>query len=239
MTVMVHSSLSKLGFVVGGAQAVVEALLDVLTPSGTLMMPTHSGALSDPAEWENPPVPQSWWQQIRDEMPAYDPNLTPTRSMGAIVECFRHTPGVRRSDHPRVSAAAVGPNAHALVSDHRLDHGLGEASPQGRLYDLDGHILLLGVDHGNNTSLHVAEARSGIVQPVRDRAPVLVDGRQQWVEFDSIDNDEDDFAQLGEAFAATGAEMQGPVGIGVGRLMRARVIVDFATDWIQQHRSPR
>ena len=59
----------------------------------------------------------AWWPTIRDEMPAYDPDLTPTREMGAIVECFRRAPGVRRSAHPAMSAAAVGPNARALTDD--------------------------------------------------------------------------------------------------------------------------
>ena len=77
--------------------------------------------------------------------PAYDPNLTPTRSMGVIPECFRHLPGVIRSSHPVSSAAAVGPNAAAIVEGHELVNGLGEGSPQGRLYGLDGHTLLLGV----------------------------------------------------------------------------------------------
>ncbi len=130
MTVMVHSSLSNLGYVSGGAHAVVMALRQVLGDTGTLVMPTHSSDLTDPGSWSNPPVPESWWDEIRSEMPAYDPLLTPTRLMGAIVECFRHVSGVVRSEHPTVSAAAVGPNAEFIVSNHELAHGLGESSPR-------------------------------------------------------------------------------------------------------------
>src|SRR4051794_18533469 len=68
-TVMVHSSLSALGFVCGGAHTVVQSLLEVIGPDGTLMMPTHSGDLSDPAEWVDPPVPEAWWDTIRTRMP--------------------------------------------------------------------------------------------------------------------------------------------------------------------------
>ena len=57
VTVMIHSSLSSLGWVAGGAHAVVLALLDGVGHEGTLMLPAHSGGLSDPAKWENPPVP--------------------------------------------------------------------------------------------------------------------------------------------------------------------------------------
>jgi len=237
MTVMVHSSLSKLGFVVGGPQAVVAALLEVVGTTGTLMMPTHSGALSDPANWENPPVPERWWSPVRAEMPAFDPHLTPTRSMGAIVECFRGVPGVRRSNHPTVSAAAIGPNARALVEAHELHDRFGESSPQGRLYELDGHVLLLGVDHANNTSLHLSEARSGLPELVADGAPVLIDGQRAWVEIEHLEEDSDDFAAIGEAFAATGKERHGTVGIGVGRLCRSRDVVDFGIEWMLANRT--
>lgn len=238
MTVMVHSSLARLGFVAGGAQAVVTALLDSVTTDGTLMMPTHSGALSDPAAWKNPPIPQDWWPEVRATMPAFDRTLTPTRAMGAIVECFRHVPGVIRSNHPIVSAAAVGPNAEFLTSTHALEYGLGEDSPQARLYDVDGHILLLGVTHANNTSLHLGEYRSPSTKRWTTRSsPIVRDGHRQWVSYPDLDEDESDFELIGDAFAAAGFETHGPVGAGEARLMRSRDLVDFAVDWMNEHRA--
>lgn len=236
---MVHSSLSGLGFVAGGAHAVVLALVEAVGASGTLMMPTHSTHLTDPAGWENPPVPATWWDAIRDETPAFDPDLTPTRAMGAIVDCFRHVPGVQRSGHPTVSAAAVGPNAAALVHDHQLDHGLGEGSPQARLYDLDGHVLLLGVTHTNNTSLHLSEYRAAPeagLSVTTESAPIWRDGQRVWVSYATIAEDDSDFGQVGDAFAASGAQGSGPVGAGTAHFMRARDIVDFGASWMREHR---
>src|SRR4051812_1657420 len=107
-TVLVHSSLSAIGWVAGGPGAGGFALLAALGPDGTLVMPAHSGDLSDPAGWQNPPVPESWWDTIRNERPPFDPRTMPTRGMGAIAECFRSWPGSRRSDHPLASVTALG-----------------------------------------------------------------------------------------------------------------------------------
>ncbi|MEL6165837.1 MAG: AAC(3) family N-acetyltransferase, partial [Cyanobacteria bacterium J06628_3] len=144
VTVIVHSSLSSLGWVCGGAVTVVQALMDVITSNGTLVMPTHSSDYSDPEPWENPPVPAEWYQIIRDTMPAYDARITPTRKMGKIVEVFRTCENVVRSSHPSFSFAAWGNHAEIIIKNHSLNYALGEESPLARLYDLNGYILLLG-----------------------------------------------------------------------------------------------
>ena len=241
-TLLVHSSLSALGWVAGGPAAVVLALERCLGEDGTLVMPTHSSDLSGPSGWRNPPVPDSWWETIRQHTPAYEPDLTPTRGMGAIPECFRKQSGVVRSGHPQYSFAARGPHADAVTRNHSLAFPLGEGSPLARIYDLDGYVLLLGVDHGSNTSLHLAEYRARFrgKRTLTLGAPVLVDGARTWLTFEDIDLNESDFARLGDEFEeATGAVVVGRVALATARLMRQRPLVDFAVSWMERFRRLR
>jgi aminoglycoside 3-N-acetyltransferase len=236
--VLVHSSLRSLGFVVGGAQAVVGALLDAVGPTGTIVVPTHSDPWSEPSHWIDPPLPDDWHDVIRANLPAFHPRVTPTSRMGAVVECARRWPGFVRSWHPRVSFGAIGPQAEAVLDDHALASGFGERSPVGRLYAAGGRILLLGVGHGNSSALHLAEhrARWPTKRWITQGAAITVDGTRQWVEWRELDHHADDFERIGEAIAAAGIESTGWVGATTARLMPVRDAVDLATDWMSINR---
>ncbi len=238
MVVLVHSSLSAMGWVCGGPVAVILALQQALGPDGTLVMPAHSSDLTEPSRWESPPVPESWWPVIRESMPAFDPDLTPTRSMGVIPETFRKQRGVLRSDHPHVSVCALGPRAREITADHCLVNGLGEDSPLGRLYDLHAHVLLLGVGHERNTSMHLAEYRADYATKriIEDGAPAATG----WVTFSEFENDSSDFDRVGEAFLQSEAGhgvRRGRVGLADGQLMPQRDVVDFAVSWLEENRT--
>lgn len=237
-TVLVHSAMSKIGWVNGGPEAVIQALLRVLGPEGTLMMPAHTSSRTDPARWQNPPVPPEWVPIIRATMPVFDPATTPTREMGVIAELFRTWPGARRSSHPIDSFAAWGPNAAYLTADHQLEDMFGESSPLGKLYALDGHVLLLGVGHGNNTSLHLAETRAHWPgkRVIIEGTTMLVDGAAKWVYFETLQLETDDFPAIGQAFEAGQHLKPGQVGNAEARFFRQRPIVDFAVEWMERHR---
>ena len=236
-TLLVHSSLRELGWVCGGAQAVVDALQSVVTDAGTLVLPTHTGQYTDPAAWSNPPVPDAWIDPIREQMPPFRPAVTPTRGMGAIPECFRRYPGVIRSRHPTVSFAAWGAGAEAIVADHGFDDGLGEPSPLARLYEQDADVLLLGVGHESNTSLHLAEYRTaGPERPVEERAPILEDGDRVFVEFTELETDTTDFPDLGADFERQVGCASGLVGAAGAKLLPQPALVDFAVEWFAANR---
>lgn len=239
MSLIVHSSLSSLGWVCGGAVAVILALENVLTIEGSLVMPAQSSDFSEPARWQNPPVPEEWWETIRETMPAFDKDLTPTGRVGVIPETFRKQAGVIRSNHPAVSFVAWGKHASFIVDDHHPETGLGYGSPLEKLYELDGHVLLLGAGNDKNTSLHLAEYRANLDSKryVTYGNPVYRNGKREWMTYEDLDYDDSDFAKIGEAFeAGDGNYSAGKIGSATVKLYRQRPLVDFATGWMEKFR---
>lgn len=236
-TIIVHSSLREIGWTVGGAQAVVEGLQQAVTDSGTIVVPTHTPQYTDPAGWSNPPVPESWYGTIREERPAYRPDVTPSYGVGAIPECLRSYPEAVRSRHPVFSFAALGTDAEAIVSGHGFDDALGEESPLARVYDRDGSVLLLGVGHGVNTSLHLAEYRADIAtERVENTVPILRDGQRVMCTYENIETSTEDFEELGADFEETVGCVTGSVGEAEATLLDQQSLVDFAVEWLEKNR---
>lgn len=236
-TLLVHASLSELGWVCVDPTTVVDALMEALTPDGTLVMPAHTGQYGNPAHWSNPPVPDDWLDVVREDRPPFRPAVTPTRSMGAIPECFRNYSGAVRSRHPETSFAAWGAEAEAVVEAHAYDSRLGDASPLARVYDLDGDVLMLGTDWQTNTSLHLAEYRAEFEKDrAWNAAPVLEDGARVLVEYEDVAIDDEDFPEVGAAFEEAVGVTRGEVGDAEATLVDQPSLVDFAVEWMTEHR---
>lgn len=236
--VMVHTSLKSMGYVCGGAQTIIESLLKVIGKSGTIMMPTQSWKNLDPETGVHWDADESEWQIIRDNWPPYDKSLTPTNTMGAVAEMFRQWPGSIRSDHPARSVCAIGPNAEYLIKDHDISNIFGDDSPIGRLYELNGKVLLLGVGYDKNTSIHLADVRAEYPGKHNciEHSAVIENGQRVWKAYETLFVDGEDFEDIGKAFEKSHPVNITSIGDAPIRLMNQRDIVDFAVAWIEQNR---
>ena len=239
-TLLVHAAMSTVGWVCGGATDVVLALLDTVGPTGTVVVPAHTPDNRDPARWTQYPlgtVPERWWSSLREHLPPYDRDLTPSGGMGVIAERVRTWPGATRSDHPQTSFAAVGPAAEKLMAGHTLASQLGEDSPLARLAEARARVLLLGVGYDRCTAFHLAEYR--LPSPrMRTNSCVMATGRgREWVTYETVQLDDSDFARLGHDFeTATSLVRQGPVGNARSRLFGLDEAVGFARSWFLANR---
>lgn len=203
---LLHAGLRALGPVEGGAAALLGALLELLGPSGTLAMP-------------------SWGD---DDDAVFDPARTPAAAdLGVTAEVFRGLPGVVRSDHP-FAFAARGPLAGALLRDPLPLPPHGAASPVGRLRELGGRILLLGVGHDANTTLHLAEALAAVPYGVTKHCTVRRDAEAVRVHYRETDHCCAGFALADGWLRAGNQQREGRVGRAEARLMSARTLVAAA-----------
>lgn len=236
--VFAHASLSAFGFIVGGAETVIRAILEVLGPEGTVMMPAQTWKNLDPAtgvHWEEP---EAWWPVLREHWPAYDPLVTPSIGMGAVAEMLRTWPGAKRSAHPARSVSAVGKHAAYLTENHDLSDIFGDDSPAGRLYKLDGQVLLFGVGYDKNTSIHLAEYRADWAKPMSvEWSAILRNGRRERVSYETIAVDDSDFVALGKAWESESGTRAVNLGSGNIRCFGQRAFVDWSVRWITRNRA--
>lgn len=261
---MVHARLSAVGWIPGGADTVVQALLDTLTEPGTLMVLCG---------WEHQCYDLERWPPQRrtaylDEPPAFDPQVSAADpGVGRLPERVRTWPGAYRSRHPMGSFAALGRRNQELLADQPWNGMYGPGSPLERLVDVDGQVLMLGAPLETATLLHYCESIAEIAEPpsgpgkrrVTYRMPLsgcqtaADDGEVVWREFTDLEtgSDEDPSAEVlpytgvvGErvdAFEvimtdalAAGLSRSGRVGHAASHLLSARDLSAFGTQWIER-----
>ncbi|MCH4825951.1 MAG: AAC(3) family N-acetyltransferase [Planococcus sp. (in: firmicutes)] len=231
--IMVHASLKSMGWIAGGAQAVVEALMETITEAGTIIMPAQSADNSDPVYWMQPPVPENWHQSIREHLPAFDPHLSGLRGMGKIAECFHRHPATIRSPHPSHSFMAWGIHAKDWMSEQPIDDSFGERSPLAKMLQAKVKILFIGVDFDSCTALHYAE----FVQESRSTSPqgaaMIRDGERVWQTYDCIDMDSERFPEIAKAFP--GVISKGVLGQAETRIVDMKELVEFGIEWLKEN----
>lgn len=238
MNLMVHISLSSIGWVVGGAETLIRVLIDLVGPDGHLMMPAQTWKNLDPSTGVHWDVPEAHWDLVRQQWPAFDPLITPVIGMGVCAEMFRTWPGTVRSNHPARSFSVRGPKAAWVAADHNLSNIFGQGSPLDKFQSLGSHILLLGVDHNKNTSLHVAETQADLPnKPMStEYSAILQGGKRVWAEYRTLAVDDEDFVELGHAYDVARSIPIHKVGQADARLLDMGDLIDWARVWMEKNR---
>lgn len=218
-SVVVHSSCRSLGPVEGGADTVLDALIETIGPGGNLMLPTFNYTR---------PLPE----------PCYDPDTTPART-GIIPQLGRRRSGAVRSLHPTHSVAVIGPQAEALTRDHLAVRTLGKGSPLDRLAAAGGKVLLIGVGYTSNSLIHVAEEHADIPKASwHDPLPLLKvrlpTGQVVEHRLDTSPSCSAAFGGAEYALRRHGEIRDSRVGAGKLHLMRAQDVVQRVVEMIRE-----
>lgn len=231
--VMVHSSLSSLGYVVAGPEAVFAALKNVIGEEGTIVVPSQTVEISDPSSWEYPPVPSEWFDTIRENIRPYNKKMSFSKSMGQFSNYVGLLPNAARSSHPMYSFAAVGKDANEIVKIDNFDFPFGEHSTLSKLYDLNAKILMIGTDFETNTSLHLAEHFADR-KVIYERSKIERDGEGVWLDFKNIELDIfDDYLEVQSQFFNKFPPRKGTVNEGAVYCFTMVECVDFAKEYFQ------
>ncbi|MGD0806481.1 MAG: AAC(3) family N-acetyltransferase [Anaerolineales bacterium] len=172
-TLLVHCAFSKVQPVEDGPLGLISALQNALGSDGTLVMPSMTD----------------------DDDHPFDPRKTPCLGMGIVADTFWRMPGVLRSDRPHAFAAR-GSMASRITAPHPADIPHGLDSPVGRVYDLDGWVLLLGVGHTENTTIHLAEFLAGVRYRRKKSLIQLLNGRPTRLDYAEDDHCCENFAKM-------------------------------------------
>jgi aminoglycoside 3-N-acetyltransferase len=245
--VMVHASLSRLGWVVGGSETVLRALLAAVDPGGTICAQVS---------WQETPLDQLSLPAAHRRAYAaaplpFEPAVAEAAHFeGRLAERLRTWPGARRSANADTGVAALGARARWLVEPHGPDDGFGPATPYARLVAAGGQVLLLGAPLHTISLLHHAEATARVrgKRRVRYRVPVS-DGATgvRWRECEDIDvrggpvpyaeavpDGEPPLATIARAALEAGIGTRGRIGAAQCHVFAAAPLVAFARGWLEE-----
>jgi aminoglycoside N3'-acetyltransferase len=209
---LVHTSFRATRPVEGGPAGLIESLRDAIGPKGTLVMPSWTG---------------------EDDQP-FDPKATPSaKDLGIVADTFWRLPGVLRSDHCQ-AFAAIGPQAAKILSDPLPLPPAIPKSPVGRVHELNGQVLLLGVGHDANTTIHLAELLAGVLYRIYKHCTILENGHPIRIDYGENDHCCQRFDFMDGWLRSRGLQSEGPVGHAHARLARSRDIVRVALEHLAQ-----
>lgn len=199
---LVHTSFRNIRPIEGGPDGLIDALREALGPQGTLVMPS--------------------WTDEDDEV--WDGTEDVEDHLGVVADTFWRRPGVLRGDHVG-AMAAIGPLAKEIAGAPLVLPPHAPNSGVARVHDHDGWVLLAGVDHDANTTIHLGELMGGAPYRQPNHITVLEDGVRKRIDYGENDSCCRGFNMTGDWLRRRGLLKEGPLGSGHAMLARSRDIV--------------
>lgn len=226
---MLHTSLRMIGLGVRGAPALYDALIGHVTVNDTaLVVPAFTYNCEDPAGWNDPPVPSGQLEAYRASVTPFDRLTTSVHpEIGFMPEFIRRQIGARRSNHPVLSFAAVGPRAAEAVDNQPLHMPLGPESPLGWLVANRGVVVMAGTGMAALTLLHLAETLAPVSYVRHARRRVL--SQEGWMWYWGAPSDGHGFSKAAAVLDEATLTL-GRLGHAETRVVDAPLLVELAVD---------
>lgn len=228
--IMVHASVRAIGPVRGGVNVILQALLDLVGPQGTLVAYVDFESFYEDEDSE--------------EVPVFDKRIAhAARDHGVLHETLRNWPGALRSDHPDAGVVAVGAQAAWITEDHPFQYGYGEGTPFEKFMQANGKVLMLGAPLDTITLLHYAEHKAQIpdkrIHRYRRRMP-SPEG-PEWIDFEEFDTGDpvnenlptNCFELIAQDYLAAGRGHSGLVGAAPSYLFEGGDLTSFGIQWLE------
>lgn len=234
MLLFVNVDMKMMENINGGAQAIMEALMETVGYEGTLVVPCFTPQHKDPA-CQSIKAPRQYWKEIREHAIPFDKKLSEPMGSDDFVYQFLRNEAVIRSYHPLYSFAAWGKYAKLICDKHPLHFALGKDSPLGKIYEMNGYCVLIGSGYDDCTMFEMAQYQEELFPIKLVSAPIESNHKCTWIDLLDIEHDKKDFSDIGEVMEDRKTVRSTYVGNTRCRMFSAREAVNLAKSYFHIH----
>ena len=233
MLLYVSASMKPFRYIVGGAQTIIDALMEVVGYDGTIVMAAPTRHLCDPIEINK--VPRDRSEEARRSMPPFNKKLSVPTGVGEVAVQFMRNDAVLRSSHPMVSFLAWGKYAKLIVEKHPLHFGMNQESPLGKIKEYNGYVITIGNDYDRCEIFHLAQYIT-MKCPIRIYScPIDKGGATSWIQLLDLELNSDGYKEIGKIMEDRYLVKSTYLGNSTCRLFSAKVAQESAVEYFTKN----
>ena len=229
MLLYVSASMKPFRYIVGGAQTIIDALMEIVGYDGTIVMAAPTRHLCDPIE--NNKIPRDRSEEARRNTQPFNKKLTAPSGVGEVAVQFMRNDAVLRSNHPMVSFLAWGKYAKLIVEKHPLHFGMNQESPLGKIKEYNGYVITIGNDYDRCEIFHLAQYVT-MKCPIRIYScPIDKGGSTSWIQLLDLELNSDGYKEIGKNMEERFLVKSTYLGNSNCRLFSAKVAQESAIEY--------